>query len=196
VDLLPNQTKQVDLLSAPRVPTVRELVVRGGPYDYQGQSHAGWQQLPVVGTLYFANQGDPLGISLPNGVVRVYAQDHRGHAQFIGEDAIAHTPKDETVTLALGESLDVTARRQQTAFSTLAGTGPYHCAHEAAFAIEVTNASAAPVTVTVLEEIPGDWTMVQESHPHSKQASNLAGWEVEIPAEGTLTLTWRVHIRH
>ena len=136
------------------------------------------------------------GMVLTKSVVRVYAKDRRGNAQFIGEDEIDHTPKHETVTLKLGESFDVTVRRKQTEFNKLSGTGRYNYAYETAFAMELKNAKPAPVTVRVVEAIPGDWKMVQESEPHSKEASNLASWQVQVPAEGTVTLTWRVQVRH
>ena len=194
-DILNNQTKQVALLSAPRVPLTRELVVRGNPYFYRAQSTDGWEKLPVESTLSFTNRDGSLGVPLPKGVVRVYAKDSRGNAQFIGEDRIDHTPKHETVTLQLGESFDVTVRRKQTEFNKLSGTGRYNYAYEAAFAMELKNAKPDAVTVKVLEAIPGDWKMVQESEPHTKEASNLASWQVTIPAEGAVTLTWRVQVR-
>ncbi len=194
-DIGNNQTKQVALLSAPRVPVTRELVVRGQPYFYQAQSADGWTKLAVASTLNFTNKGGSLGIPLPKGVVRVYSKDSRGNAQFIGEDGIDHTPKNETVTLKLGESFDITARRKQTEFNKLSGTGPYNYAYEASFAMELKNAKSDPVTVKVLEEIPGDWKMVQASQPHTKEASNLASWQVQVPAEGAVTLTWRTQVR-
>lgn len=194
-DILNNQTKQVALLSAPRVPIRRELVVRGNPYFYRAQSSDGWEKLPVASTLSFTNRDGSLGVPLPKGVVRVYAKDSRGNAQFIGEDRIDHTPRHETVTLRLGESFDVTVHRKQTEFNKLSGTGRYNYAFEAAFAMELKNAKSDPVTIKVVEAIPGDWKMLLESEPHTKEASNLASWQVTIPAEGAVTLTWRVQVR-
>ncbi|MBP6735350.1 MAG: DUF4139 domain-containing protein, partial [Chromatiaceae bacterium] len=169
--------------------------VRGNPYFYRAQSTDGWEKLPVESTLSFTNRDGSLGVPLPKGVVRVYAKDSRGNAQFIGEDRIDHTPKHETVILKLGESFDVTVRRKQTEFNKLSGTGRYNYAYEAAFMMELKNAKPDPVTVKVLEAIPGDWKMVLESEPHAKEASNLASWQVTIPAEGAVTLTWRVQAR-
>jgi hypothetical protein len=127
--------------------------------------------------------------------MRVYAKDSRGNAQFVGEDAVDHTPKNETVRLKLGESFDVTARRRQTEFKKLAGTSAYDYAYEAAFELDVKNAKVEPVTVKVIEAIPGDWSMLQESQPHTKEASDLASWSVVVPADGATTLSWRVQVR-
>jgi hypothetical protein len=195
-DILNNQTKQVALLSAPRVPVTRELVVRGQPYVYQSESADGWSKLAVDSTLSFVNKGGSLGVPLPKGVVRVYSKDSRGHAQFVGEDAIDHTPKNETVTLKLGESFDVTARRKQTDFKKRSGTSAYNYVYEAAFEMELKNAKSDAVTVKVLEQIPGDWELVQASQPHTKESASLASWQVQVPADGSATLTWRVRIRH
>ncbi|MFZ1539727.1 MAG: DUF4139 domain-containing protein [Chromatiaceae bacterium] len=195
-DILQNQTKQVALLSAAAVPIHRELVVRASPYSYQSSSQEGWTKLKVTATLNFTNLNGDLGLPLPKGIVRVYTQDSRGQAQFIGEDEIDHTPKGETVTLTLGESFDITVRRKQTDFVKLGGTGPYNYLQEAAFAMELQNAKPDAVLVTVVEEIPGDWEVLAESQPHTKQAAHLAAWQVAIAAEGKTTLTWRVRIRH
>lgn len=194
-DIGNNQTKQVALLSAPRVPVTRELVVHGQAHAYRAQFGDGWAKLPVASRLRFDNQGGSLGIPLPKGVVRVYGKDKRGNAQFVGEDRIDHTPKGETVSLKLGESFDVTARRKQTAFKKLSGTSAYNYAFEVAFEMELKNARPEPVTVKVIEELPGDWTMIKSSQPHTKEASNLASWQMQIPAEGAVTLTWQVQAR-
>lgn len=194
-DIGNNQTKQVALLAAPRVPVTRELVVRGQAYTYRAQSADGWTKLPVVSMLRFDNRDGRLGVPLPKGVVRVYSKDGRGNAQFLGEDEIDHTPKGESVTLKLGESFDVTARRKQTSFKKLSGTGAFNYAFEAGFEMELKNARAEPVRVKVLEELPGDWTMVRASHPHTRESASLAAWQVEIPAEGGLSLTWLAQVR-
>jgi hypothetical protein len=128
-------------------------------------------------------------------VVRVYSKDSRGNAQFVGEDAIEHTPKNETLALKLGESFDVTARRKQTSFRKLSGTGAYDYAYEAGFELELKNAKPEPVEVKVLETMPADWRMVSESQPHTKESASLASWRVQVPADGSARLTWLVQVR-
>jgi hypothetical protein len=194
-DILNNQTKQVALLGAPGVPVTRELVVRGQPLPYRVETEDGWTRQPVESRLSFLNQEGSLGVPLPAGVVRVYAQDSRGSAQFVGEDRIEHTPKGETVTLKLGESFDVTARRKQTSFRKLSGTSAYDYVYEAGFEVQLKNAKAEPVEVKVLESIPADWRMLSESQPHTQESASLASWRLLVPAEGAATLTWQVEVR-
>ncbi len=194
-DIQNNQTKQVALLSAPNVPVTQELVVRGQSYNYRAQASDGWTKLDVEARLTFENRDGSLGIPLPAGVVRVYSEDSRGNAQFVGEDSIEHTPRNETVALKLGNSFDVTARRKQTSFRKLSGTSAYDYAYEAGFELELKNAKPEPVVVKMLESLPAEWRMLSESQPHTKESASLASWRVEVPADGATSLSWVVQVR-
>ncbi len=194
--LAENQTKQVALLSAAAVPVKKEFLLQGADYYYSGQHGDLGQKIKVGVFVEFSNKGEGLGIPLPRGIIRVYKKDSQGNAQFVGEDRIDHTPKNETVRLKLGEAFDLTADRKQTAFQKLAGTSRYNYVFESAWEIVLKNAKTEAVTVTVREPMPGDWTMVSESHPHTKVASGTAQWQVDVPAEGKTTLTYRVRVRY
>ena len=58
------------------------------------------------------------------------------------------------------------------------------------------NAKKEKVTVTVQEPISGDWKILSESHPHSKANSHLAVWKIDVPAEGSTTLTYRAQVKY
>jgi hypothetical protein len=191
-----NQTKQVALMSASSVPLKKELLLEGQNYYYSGQYGELGQKLKAGVFIEFTNTGSGLGIPLPKGVVRVYKKDSKGNAQFIGEDRIDHTPKNETVRLKLGDAFDLTADRKQTDFKKLAGFSRYNYVFESAYQIVIKNAKNEPVTVKVVEPMPGDWQIQSESHPHTKAASNAAVWNVSVPAEGKTTLTYRVQVKY
>lgn len=194
--LAENQTKQVALMSATQVPVNKEFLLSGANYYYSGQYGELGQKMKVGVFVDFKNKGEGLGVPLPKGVIRVYKKDSQGNAQFVGEDRIDHTPKNETVRLKLGDAFDVTADRKQTTFQKLAGTGRYNYVFESAYEIVLKNAKTEDVTVTVREPMPGDWTMVSESLPHAKPASGTAEWRVKVPADGQATLTYRVRVRY
>jgi hypothetical protein len=194
--LAENQTKQVALMSAPRVPVDKEFVLEGANYYYSGQYGELGRKMKVGVFVEFSNKGEGLGIPLPKGVIRVYKKDSQGNAQFVGEDRIDHTPKNESVRLKLGEAFDLTADKKQTAFEKLAGSGRYNYVFESAYEIVLKNAKPEAVTVTVREPMPGDWTMVSESQPHVRAASGTAEWKVKVPAEGQATLTYRVRVKY
>jgi len=195
--LAENQTKQVALLSASAVPVRKEFLLQGADYYYRGQHGELGQKLKVGVFVEFKNSTDnKLGLPLPKGVVRVYKKDSAGNAQFIGEDQIDHTPKNETVRLKLGDAFDVTADKKQTDFQKIAGSSRYNYTFESAYEIVLKNAKTEAVSVTVREPMPGDWTMLSESHPHQKAAAGTAEWQIKVPAEGQTTLTYRVRVSY
>ncbi len=199
-DVLDNQTKQVALMAASRVPVNKEFLLHGQARYYH-ERHRGviGDKIPVGVYMEFANaEKNDLGIALPRGVVRVYKHDSTGTAQFIGEDRIAHTPKDETIRLKLGDAFDVTAKRTQTEYkedekSGLLGSSEHVI--RLGFEIEIHNAKEEAVVVRVLEPVQGDWKIVSSSIPHTKPDAHTAEWKVKAPAEQRVTLKYKVQIR-
>ena len=191
-----NQTKHVALLSGSGVPVRKEMLLRGSEYYYQSSYGDLGQKLKVGVFVEFDNkESSRLGMPLPKGVVRVYKKDRSGNAQFIGEDRIDHTPKNEKVRLKLGDAFDVTADKKQTEFKKLGGWGKYNYSYESAYELVLKNAKKEAVIVTVQEPMPGDWQIVNESHPSTKGASNTAVWKISVPAEGNTKLTYRSVVR-
>lgn len=192
-----NQTKQVALLSASGVPLHKELLLKGSDYYYQSSVGDLGQKMKVGVFVEFENKENAhLGMPLPKGIIRVYKKDGKGNAQFIGEDSIDHTPKNEKVRLKLGDAFDVTADKKQTDFKKVAGSSKYNYSFESAYEIVLKNAKKEAVIVTVQEPMPGDWTVQSETHKHVKGASNTAVWQISVPAEGNATLRYRALVRY
>ncbi|CAM8648197.1 COG5316 Uncharacterized conserved protein [Comamonadaceae bacterium] len=192
-----SQTKQVALLSAAGVPARRELLLQGADYYYQGLSGDLGTKLKVAAFLEFDNkEASRLGVPLPKGVARVYKKDKSGNAQFIGEDRLDHTAKNEKVRLKLGNAFDVSADKKQTDFKRLSNTSKFGFVAESAYEVVLRNAKKEPVSVTVQEPIPGDWQMLAASQPHTKVSANMAVWKVTVPAEGKTVLTYRTLVRY
>ena len=192
-----NQTKQVSLLSASGVPARKELLLKGNDYYYQSSYGDLGQKMKVGVFVEFDNKESAhLGMPLPKGIIRVYKKDRSGNAQFIGEDRVDHTPKNEKVRLKLGDAFDVTADKKQTDFKKIGGSGKYNYVFESAYEVLLKNAKKEAVTVTVQEPMPGDWQVLSESHPRTKGASNTAVWKISVPAEGNTKLTYRSLVRY
>ncbi len=186
------QTKQVALLGAQGVPVAKELLLQGSDYYYRSSVGGIGQKMKVGVFVQFENrESSHLGVPMPKGVVRVYKKDSSGNAQFVGEDRIDHTPKNEKVRLKLGDAFDVTADKKQTDFRARGG----HM-YESAYEIVLRNAKKEAVSVIVREPVPADWTMLEESQRHAKVASGTAQWKVNVPAEGSATLKYRVLVRY
>jgi len=191
-----NQTKQVSLLTASAIPARKDLVLRGAEYYYEAAYGDLGQKMKVGVFLEFANkEASHLGIPLPRGVIRVYKKDASGNVQFVGEDHIDHTPRNEKVRLKLGEAFDVTADKKQTEFKRLPDTSRHIALYESAFEIVLKNAKQEAVMVTVQEPIPGYWKIMSENFQHEKATANTAIWHIPIPAEGSVKLSYRAQVR-
>jgi len=191
-----NQSKQVSLLNAPDVQVDKELLISGNQAGFRQALRGVTQDLDVNASLILRNdEASNLGMPLPEGVVRLYKRDSGGNTQFIGEDRIDHTPRNETLRLLLGQSFDVTAEKKQTEFEKRSGSGPWQYEFESAFEIEVRNAKPQPQRVILRETIGGDWRVLSESAPHEKVNAQTAQWRLEVPAEGKTQLTYRVRVR-
>ncbi|MDQ6941349.1 MAG: DUF4139 domain-containing protein [Candidatus Eremiobacteraeota bacterium] len=191
--VLDNQTKQVELLTAPNVAVTKSLELRGNPYYYRQASADLGDRLKVATYLSFKNEGGDLGIPLPKGAVRVYKRDNAGTAQFVGSDSIDHTPKGESVRLHLGDSFDVTAHKKQTDYKVFPSN---ENRYESAYEVILRNAKPTPQTVLVVEPIPGDWTILQTSAQYVKSSASTATWSLTVPPNGTTTLTYRVRVQY
>jgi len=187
-----NQTKQVALLAADAIPVEKQYVLvnvaqLGGNY---GAKVGETQRVNAEVRMKIKNEeASHLGLPLPSGVVRVYKADSDGDAIFVGEDHIDHTPKNEQLDLMLGRAFDVTARGKQVSYSRIADN-----VYENAYEIEVKNAKKEPVTVTLREFVPGDWKMLEESVKHEKVDASTAKWQLQVPAEGSAKLSYKVRI--
>jgi hypothetical protein len=188
-----NETKQVSMLNATSFPIQKRYVVDGQAFYYRNAQHPGSPIKDVVQVYYqFKNeQAGGLGMPMPAGTVRVYQADSKGGVQFVGEDRIDHTPKDETLNLKIGNAFDVVCERKQTDFEKIA-TGVYDVEYE----ITLRNHKGAPVTVEVSEPIGGTWRMLQASHQWTKTDAWAAQFKVTVAADGTATLRYRVRVTY
>lgn len=192
-----SQTKQVALLTANNIPAHKELVLYGRNYYYYNSYGDLGQKMKVSAFIEFDNkESSNLGMPLPKGIIRVYKKDNTGNAQFVGEDHVDHTPKNEKVRMKLGESFDVTADMKQTDFVKHPNPNKGTRLVEGAFEIVLKNAKKETVNVTVQEPIPGDWKMLKESHRSTKATGHTAVWKIDIPAEGKTTLSYRVLVKY
>ena len=132
-----------------------------------------------------------MGMPMPAGVVRVYQQDSHGGIQFVGEDRVDHTPKDETVNLKIGNAFDVVAERKQTDFEKIASN-----IYEIEYEVAVRNHKGTPVSVQINEPIGGTWRILRSSHPYTKTDAWAAQFNVTVPADGATTLSYRVRVTY
>jgi hypothetical protein len=187
-----SETKQVAMLNGTGVPVTKRYVVNGQEYYFRNAHPGAPITHPVEVYYQFRNavQGG-LGMPMPAGVVRVYQADSKGGLQFAGEDAIAHTPKDETLNLKIGNAFDIVAERKQTDFQKIAGH-----VYESEYEITLRNHKALPVRVEVNEPIGATWRMLSASHEWTKTAAFAAQFIVPVAADGSVVLKYRVRVTY
>ncbi len=189
--VLNNEQKQVTLLDANAIGVDKKLILQSQPYWFQGQYGGNKFTQKVSVYLDFQNsQKNGLGMPLPKGTVRVYKADKTGARQFVGEDAIDHTPRDEKVRVKLGESFDVVAERKQMQWQSLGS-----CGSETDWTIELRNHKDEAVTVLLEEPTAGEWSIVQSSHPATRRDAHMFTFEVNVPKRGTTKVTYKVRVR-
>ena len=188
-----NETKQVSLLEAAGFDVKKEFVLNGQRYYYTGYNNPGQPIKEKVGVyIQFRNsQQNKLGLPLPAGTVRLYKKDDKGNQQFIGEDRIDHTPKDEDVRVKVGDAFDIVAERKQTDYKVIARN-----VYEYAYEIKIRNHKDGPVNVIVNEPIGGDWEMLSSSFEAKKTAAFAAQFNVPVAKDGEATLSYRVRVKY
>jgi hypothetical protein len=187
------ESKQVSMLDAAAFPVQKTYIVNGQYYYYRSQMSPGQPARdPVLVYYKFKNsEKSGLGMPLPAGTVRVYQADSHGGALFVGEDRIGHTPKDEDVSIHIGNAFDIVSERKQTDFSKISDH-----VYEMEYQIVLRNHKETPVTVEVNEPIGGDWQMLSSTFPAKKTAAFAAQFQVPIAKDGEAVLKYRVRVRY
>jgi len=186
-----NQTKQISLLGAEGVPIKKEFRYYGASQYYRSQLGTPLSNQKVGVFLEIRNrQQDKLGLPLPKGTIRVYKASADQSLQLVGEDAIDHTPKDETVKIKMGEAFDVVGERTQRDWKKIASN-----LYETEWEIQIRNHKPEEIRVSILEPVPGDWEVLKESHPHEKIEAHTLKYVVAVPKNGKTTVTYRVRMR-
>jgi hypothetical protein len=201
-DILANTTQQITLFpTAHDVKVEKVLVYYGLPeaahwyFTAQPQQdrNLGTQSNPKVDVyVRFKNEkASNLGMPLPRGKVRTYKQDEAdGTLEFIGEDLIDHTPKDEKVLIKVGQSFDVVGERTQTDFTMDAGRRTMTDSYK----IQLRNHKSAAQKVIIKENLFRwtTWEITQSSDKYEKIDARTIHFEVEVPADKEKTVTYTV----
>ncbi len=203
VTLLDREIKQVEFIRAANVPAKRIYVYDGFKLDerYRHYSYYDRQQEPQYGTicntkvwamLEFKNSKESnLGMPLPKGKIKLYRRDIDGRNEFIGEDQIDHTPKDETVLLYTGNAFDLVGERRQTDFKIDHNQNWI----DESFEIKVRNHKKNEAEVRIVEHLYRwiTWDITAKSMDFSKKDARTIEFRKKIPADGEAVITYSVH---
>ena len=194
-----NQTKQIELLKAADVPVKKVFLYDGAPqYRFYGGlnndanygSEEGNKKVNVVVEVKNSKENN-LGMALPKGKMRLYKRDEAdGSLEFIGEDEIDHTPKDETVKLHIGDAFDIVGERKRTDYKIDVSR---HIITES-FEIRVRNHKTEPVEVLVKETLYrwNNWEITESNQKWTKYDANTIHFPVKVDKDGEQVITYTV----
>lgn len=186
------ESKQLALMDGQGISVKRDLVARSQPHFYttslRGQTQDNRADVQLT---FINNEAAKLGVPLPAGTVRVYTKDASGAPQFLGEGNIDHTAEGSEVSLQLGSDFDVPVLREQTNFVRASDNITL-----TNWRVTVRNAKTRPVTVRVVEQLPGSWEITKETASHTKLNAAEVEWALEVPAKGQVVLEYSVRTRY
>jgi len=194
-----NSTKQIELFDqAKQIPAKKVLLYYGAvnpyfypsPYTDRNMGVAMNKKVDVY--LEFKNDKQfGLGVPLPAGRLRVSQLDKvDGSLEFIGEDKIDHTPRDETVRVKLGSAFDVVGERRQVNFA-VDTTGKWL---EEEIEVKLRNHKQQPVDVVVKENLYrwSNWKILTKTHEFQKEDARTINFPVKVPKDGETIVRYRV----
>ncbi|UCE20574.1 MAG: DUF4139 domain-containing protein [Gemmatimonadota bacterium] len=171
------QIKQMSLFPNARVEVTKIFTYDGRQDDKKVRVNLEFQNSSEAG----------LGLPLPKGKVRVYKQDEDESLQFIGEDLIDHTPKDERVRVYLGNAFDVVGERSVQEHERISDR-----VREEEVEVKLRNHKDDAITIIVVEHLYGDWKILISSHEYRKKDARTIEFDVPVPKDSESIVTYRV----
>ncbi|MDP8229171.1 MAG: hypothetical protein P9M15_06940, partial [Candidatus Electryoneaceae bacterium] len=173
-----NQIKQISLFPSASTPVKKE---------YRYEAYSGTKKVKVV--LEFENRERVgLGIPLPRGKVRVYKEGPDGGLEFVGEDRIDHTPKDETIRISTGNAFDITGERTRMEYERQRGDNRME-----EYVVKLRNHKEETVEVIVVESFHGDWELMDGTTPGwTKKSATTVEWVVRLRPDQEQEIRYRV----
>ena len=196
------ETKQVEFVRAVGIHAQRLYVYDGAntaaygyynPEQIRQDANYGTASNPKIWVMEEFKNGESnhLGIALPKGKLRFYRRDTDGHLEFIGENTIDHTPKDEIIRVYTGNAFDVVGERKRTAYHL---DSTQHWMDES-FEIHVRNHKKEAVNVRVVEHLYrwSNWKLAEQSHDSNKKDAQTIEFPVTVAPDGEQVVTYTVH---
>lgn len=184
-----NQVKQIEFIEPATGVTAKKIYVyeRNGWWWQQGRTSQPEKGKVNVKIEFENKKENKMGIVLPKGKVRVFKRDPADSSlEFVGEDEIDHTPKNEKLSLYIGDAFDIVAEHTMTEYKEQ--WGRRYETHK----VEIRNRKTEPVTVFVDEKFPAyeDWKIENSTHKWEKRAAFVARFAVDVNADSSSTVEY------
>jgi hypothetical protein len=175
--LTDRQSKQLTLFPPTSVKADKE-------FTYDGSQD---QEKVRVNLVLTNTKENGLGKPLPGGRIRVYKEAGANTAAFAGEDRIGHVAEGEEVRVNLGNAFDIVGER-----TVLETRQVSKRSRQETVKIELRNRKDAPVTVTVIEHLRGDWKFIGTTPKVRKKEAHKVEFEVTVPKKSEKAFTYQV----
>jgi hypothetical protein len=176
--LMQNETKQLALFEAKNVPVKK---------TYQFSSNQLNQKLPVwINMSYKNTRSSRLGRPMPAGNVQFYKTSGRD-VQFIGEDRLGHTPKNETIIQKIGRAFDVYGKTLQLSHERVSKK-----VNDYTYQTTLTNRKSKNITILVERELGRNWKILSSTHRYKKTDASRLEFTVPVKKDSQSTLKFTV----
>jgi len=191
-DVKDHETKQLSLFNAAQIPTKKQFVFdANGQFYPGGWSPSGTSSKIMVKLEMDNSEKNNLGMPMPKGKVRVYKKDKDGALQFIGEDQIDHTPRDEKVRLYIGDAFDVVGERKQMNVQHVSDR-----VTRVQMEISLRNHKKEAVTVTAVEHAYGQWKVTNSSQDYRKKDSTTFEFDAKVAPDSETKITYEIEMKY
>ncbi len=176
--LAQNETKQISLFESQDVDANKKYFYRSTGYNSNGKVNV---------IVEFANKEEQnLGVPMPKGKVRVYKSDGES-IEFVGEDLIDHTPKNETIKLKIGDAFDILAEEKQVDHKKITNR-----VYEQIFEVKIKNRKNEKVTVEVERYLGLNWEVLSSSLDYKKKNAQTITFQVPVNKDNETVMTYKV----
>ena len=199
-DINSNETKQISLLQGSDVKITKKMTFTPHlrsqyfclGFDNNPYASATSQNTKIPVLLEIENKKENnLGMPMPKGTVKIYKKDKAGQEQFVGEDAIDHTPKDEKIKLKAGNAFDIVGEYKLTNYKRINNN-----TIEETYEVTIKNHKTEDATVYFYENAWGDWTVTKKDNDFNKIDAYTLEFPINVKADGTKTITYTIRTKY